>query len=216
MQLRVGGGTGVCHVEGGALPPPPPCGVLWSASQQSSTRQHNKNLISGTRGCFGQKITDTQTKIDTPPLPHTQQPPPPPPPRRSARATLSEQQSVLFPSNFGTLVLLSQRGGGGEAMIDRSGVARRGHGRGNPGHRRGLDSSGGTGAARTPCRAHLFEAAILRAAGPVQTPQSKVHNTLLTRPVPLRPGCLDSRPMRGGDVWCGVVSTTTETTAAQR
>ena len=34
------------------LPLISPYGVLWCASQQSSTRQHNKSLISGTIGAF--------------------------------------------------------------------------------------------------------------------------------------------------------------------
>ena len=39
---------------------PPPYGVLWCASQESSTRQHNKSLISGTIGAFrsGRRVAE--------------------------------------------------------------------------------------------------------------------------------------------------------------
>ena len=39
-------------------PPPPRSGVVWCASQQSSTRQHNKGLISGTIGAiqYGRRV----------------------------------------------------------------------------------------------------------------------------------------------------------------
>ena len=40
--------------------PRPPSGVVWCASQQSGTRQHNKSLISGTTGAFrsGRRVAE--------------------------------------------------------------------------------------------------------------------------------------------------------------
>ena len=56
---------------------PPPYGVLWCASQQSSTRQHKKSLISGTIRTFqSKKNRHAETRI----LPPWTAPPPPPPP----------------------------------------------------------------------------------------------------------------------------------------
>ena len=48
-------------------PPPLPYGVVWSASQQSSTRQHNKGLISETIGAFrsGRRVAPTRAAADT-------------------------------------------------------------------------------------------------------------------------------------------------------
>ena len=44
-------------------------------------------------------------------------------PRRAQTTPLSEQEEVLFPSNFGTLVTLSQGGGGtliNQQVIDKT------------------------------------------------------------------------------------------------